>query len=140
MEYLRENKQRSAKTKLSFIDYLASIGFTDPSVSVVGMDDRVLAQPAVGNGVQLFAIPTKGVQGTLRVMVLLVDFFDRPGSLSTVYYEDLFFSKGVHPTGSMRDYYSEVSNGKVDVVGTVHGWFRMPRMYATYVNRESGMG
>ena len=39
MEYQRENKQRSAKTKLSFIDYLAYIGFTDPSVSVVGMDD-----------------------------------------------------------------------------------------------------
>jgi hypothetical protein len=71
MEYLRENKQRSAETKLSFIDYQASIGFTDPSVSVVGMDDRVLAEPAVGDGVQLLAIPKKGVQGTLRVMVLL---------------------------------------------------------------------
>lgn len=140
MEYQRENKQRSAKTKLSFIDYLAYIGFTDPSVSVVGMDDRVLAEPAVGNGVQLLAIPKKGVRGTLRVMVLLVDFPDRPGSLSPTHYEDLLFSKGVHPTGSMRDYYAEVSNGKVDVVGTVHGWFRMPRTYSTYVNGESGMG
>ncbi|MDB5792650.1 MAG: family metalloprotease protein [Massilia sp.] len=140
MEYLRENNRRSSKTKLSFIDYLAFIGFVDPSIRVVGMDDRVLAQPAVGGDVQLLAVPKKGVQGTLRVIVLLVDFPDRLGSLSPGHYEDMLFSKDVHPTGSMRDYYAEVSNGKVDVVGTVHGWFRMPRKYSTYVNGESGTG
>ena len=140
MEYLRANEQTSAKTKQSFIDYLVCIGFTDPSVSIVGMDDRVLAQPAVGQGVQFLAIPKKSVEGTLRVIVLLVDFADRPGGLSPAHYEDLLFSSGVHPTGSMRDYYAEVSNGKVDVVGTVHGWFRMPRTYSAYVNGESGMG
>jgi len=140
MEYLRDNEKGSAETNRSFIDYLTSIGFTDPSVSVVGMDDRVIAQPAAGNGVELLAIPKKGVRGILRVMVLLVDFPDREGSLSTAHYEDLLFSKGLHPTGSMRDYYAEVSNGAVDVVGSVHGWFRMQRTYSSYVNGESGMG
>lgn len=140
MEYLRDNKQRSAKTKQSFIDYLTWIGFADPSANVVGMDDRLLAQPDVGNGVQLLAIPKKVVQGTLRVIVLLVDFPDRKGSLTQAHYEDLLFSKGVHPTGSMRDYYAEVSNGRVDVIGSVHGWLRMPRMYSSYVNGESGTG
>ena len=140
MEYLRTNKKRSAKDKLSFNEHLASIGFTDPSANVPGMDDRVLAQPAPGGGAQLISIPNKVVQGTLRVKVLLVDFSDRPGTLTPDHFEDLLFSKGTHPTGSMRDYYAEVSNGKVDVIGSAHGWFRMPRKYSEYVNGESGMG
>ena len=69
----------------------------------------------------------------------MVDFSDRPGQQSVARYEDLLFSKGGHPTGSLRDYYAEVSNGKVDVVGSVHGWLRMPRKYTDYLGTDSGM-
>jgi immune inhibitor A len=39
----------------------------------------------------------------------------------------------------MRDFYNEVSLGKVDVNGSVHGWLRMPNPYSYYTNNESGM-
>ncbi|WP_454643451.1 M6 family metalloprotease domain-containing protein [Bradyrhizobium liaoningense] len=71
--------------------------------------------------------------------MLLVDFEDRPGTLDQAHYEDLLFSEGKYPTGSMRDFYREASHGKVDVTGTVHGWLRMPQPYAYYTNGQSGM-
>lgn len=134
MEY-----RRKAASGVTFAQYLESIGFVDPSVDTVGMDDRVLAKAAAtGSGVELISIPERKVQGVLKVMVLLVDFEDRPGSKEVGHYEDLLFSKDKHPTGSMRDYYAEVSRGKVDVVGSVHGWLRMPHPYSYYVNNASG--
>lgn len=64
--------------------------------------------------------------------MLLVDFRDQPGSLAPSHYESMLFSKGTFPTGSLRDYFAEVSLGKVDVTGTVHGWLRLPELYADY--------
>jgi immune inhibitor A len=132
--------RRHAKKGESFGKYLESIGFVDPSVEVNGMDDQVLAQPAADGGLELIAIPHTKVDGQLRVIVLLVDFDDRPGHTEVGHYEDLLFSRNTHPTGSMADFYAEVSNGKVDIVGSVHGWLRMPETYEYYVNNASGTG
>ena len=133
MEYRRSASYR----KLSFRKFLDQIGFTDPAADVVGMDDnaRFRAAPA---GPELIDVPAQPVTGTVRVKVLLVDFSDRAGALPTQHYEDLLFSKAVYPTGSMRDYYREVSLGKVEITGSVHGWLRMPQPYSYYTNGESG--
>jgi immune inhibitor A len=133
MDYRRSDRFK----KITFREYLAEIGFTDPSVGIVGMDDSAQFVPAPA-GPQLLAIPSQPVVGVVHVKVLLVDFSDRPGLLAKSHYEDLLFSQGVYPTGSMRDYYKEVSLGKVDVTGTVHGWLRMPNPYSYYTNNESG--
>ena len=125
MEYKRSRHYK----KKSFKDYLVSIDFVDPSIGMVGMDDSAQFVPAPG-GPKLLAIPSQPVVGKVNVMVLLVDFPDRSGVLARRHYEDLLFSQGTYPTGSLRDYYKEVSLGKVDVVGTVHGWLRMPRPYS----------
>jgi len=73
-------------------------------------------------------------------MVLLIDFPDRPATLADVHrsqrYVQLLFG---NQTGSMRDYYHEVSRDNVDVDGNVYGWIRMPRNYAEYTNGESGL-
>ena len=121
MEYRRSG----AYKKMSFRTYLESVGYTDPSKDVVGMDDRARFRPTAV-GLELIDVPAQPVTGSVRVKVLLVDFSDRTGSLSSQHYEDLLFSKDVYPTGSMRDFYKEVSLGKVDIIGSVHGWFRMP--------------
>ena len=133
MEYRRSAGYR----KISFRKFLEQIGFTDPAADVVGMDDnaRFRAAPA---GPELIDVPAQPVNGTVRVKVLLVDFSDRAGALPTQHYEDLLFSKAVYPTGSMRDYYKEVSLGKVEITGSVHGWLRMPQPYSYYTNGESG--
>ena len=113
------------------------VGYTDPSKDVVGMDDRARFRPTAV-GLELIDVPAQPVTGSVRVKVLLVDFSDRTGTLSSQHYEDLLFSKDVYPTGSMRDFYKEVSLGKVDIIGSVHGWFRMPNPYSYYTNGESG--
>ena len=121
MDYRRSGVYR----KISFRKYLESVGYTDPSKDVVGMDDRTCFR-ATAAGLELIEVPAQPVTGSVRVKVLLVDFSDRKGSLPSQHYEDLLFSRDVYPTGSMRDFYKEVSLGKVDITGSVHGWFRMP--------------
>ena len=134
--YMEYKRSADYKTK-SFAQYLASIGFTDPSVGMVGMDDEAQFVATPG-GPQRLAIPSQAVVGEIKVKVLLVEFPDRPGVLERSHYEDLLFSEGKYPTGSMRDYYKEASHGKVDVTGTVHGWLKMPQPYSYYTNGESG--
>jgi immune inhibitor A len=133
MEYRRS----SQFGQISFEKYLVSIGFVDPATTNLGMDDAAQLVPAPG-GPELITIPTQAVSGKVRVKVLLVDFPDRPGFLEPSHYEDLLFSQGIYPTGSMRDYYKEVSFGKVDIEGTVHGWLHMQQPYSYYTNNESG--
>jgi immune inhibitor A len=123
--------------KVSFRKYLEIIGFVDPAEDVVGMDDAARFRAAPG-GPELIDVPAQPVTGEVRVKVLLVDFPDRTGTLPATHYEDLLFSEASYPTGSLRDFYKEVSLGKVAITGSVHGWLRMPQPYSYYTNGESG--
>jgi immune inhibitor A len=82
--------------------------------------------------------------GEKRALVLLIDFKDNPASTSKSYYEKMLFSEGGYPTGSLRDYYWEVSYHKLTVNGDVslsdNGWHRAPEAYSYYVNGEYGLG
>jgi immune inhibitor A len=129
---------KKARLNISFKKYLESIGFVDPALTVVGMDDTAHHSTASAAGPELILVPSIKVSGELRVKVLLVDFSDKPGTLSKEHYENILFSKDTYPTGSMMDYYSEVSLGKVSLKGSVHGWLRMPQPYAYYTFNGSG--
>jgi len=135
-EYLRVGEPIG----LTFAQYLEIIGFTNPADDRHGMDDGVMLRTAPAAGLELISVPSRAVNGRLRVMVLLADFTDRVGTLPRDHYESLLFSKDTHPSGSLRDYYDEVSRARVDVVGEVHGWLRLPREYSYYVNGQSGTG
>lgn len=80
------------------------------------------------------------LSGTLRVIVVLVDFSDKKMNTSKSHYEDLFFSLGTVSTGSVREYYREVTHGLVDIQGEVVGPYRMPKKYSQYANGASGTG
>jgi len=80
------------------------------------------------------------LHGTLRVVVVLVDFDDRAMARPTSEFRDLFFSEGVLPDGSVREYLTEVSNGLVTLDGEVVGPYRMPRDLSAYANGASGTG
>lgn len=139
--YLEYQSGGLAET-MGFVQYLVSIGYVDPSVGRDGMDDgmRFEAKVTAAGGVKKFPIPKDKVRGAVRVIVLLVDFSDRPGTHAKAEYERLLFSQGELASGSMRDYYAEVTEGKVQIDGSVHGWLRLPHPYEYYVNGESGMG
>ena len=134
MEYLRVGKPQG----LNFFQYLNVIGYSNPAHNLQGMDDAA-DWGETEDGLALLNIPNIPLKGDLFVKVLLVDFIDRPGYFPREHYEDLLFSQGTHPTGSMFDYFQEVSSGKVAVQGTVHGWLRMPQAYSYYTNKESGL-
>ncbi|HEX6664976.1 MAG TPA: M6 family metalloprotease domain-containing protein [Solirubrobacterales bacterium] len=80
------------------------------------------------------------LRGALRVIVILVDFSDKKISASKAHFEELFFSQGKMATGSVRDYYKEVSNGLIDIQGEVVGPYRLPKKLSEYANGASGMG
>jgi M6 family metalloprotease-like protein len=113
--------------------------------------DRFRAKTALG---------TEAVD-TIRVCVLLVDFPDfayndgsypiPTGGTLTCYaagtqakFDSLLFSvRGqdavYNPTGSMTDYYMEVSYGQYFIQGDVHGWFTVPHNYSYYVGDDDGL-
>lgn len=134
MDFLRVGKSQN----LTFRQYLEAIGYVNHAQNIKGMDDGYILNR---NGeLELIPIPPHPVIGKLHVKVLLIDFEDRKGYLPRQHYENLLFSENSYPTGSMRDYYEEVSHGKVEITGRIHGWFRMPEPYSFYTNYESGLG
>jgi len=86
------------------------------------------------------AVRGRPTTGTLRLLVLLVDFSDNQGSRSQQDFKDMLFSRAAYPTGSMRDYYKENSYSQLDIDGDVIGWIRLPQTYSYYVNGSNGMG
>jgi immune inhibitor A len=79
---------------------------------------------------------------TVRVLVLLVDFPGKPGTLGdTAKFDSVLFSEGrKNPTGSLTEYYLENSYGTFYVIGDVYGWFTMPYYYTYYSTPDHGLG
>ena len=80
------------------------------------------------------------LRGTVRVIVVLVQFSDRAMNETRQHFEDLFFSIGTIATGSVREYFREVTNNLIDVVGEVAGPFTMPLPLSDYAHGDSGTG
>ncbi|HEY4288025.1 MAG TPA: M6 family metalloprotease domain-containing protein [Puia sp.] len=92
------------------------------------------------SAVRSHSVNRSPLKGTLRVIVVLAEFSDKKLSFDQQHYEDLFFSTGKIPTGSVKEYYKEVTNGLVDIEGEVAGPFIMPQKLTWYANGNSGMG
>lgn len=82
------------------------------------------------------------LRGPVRVVVVLVDFPDQSMAKGHTrkHFQDLFFSTGVIPTGSVKEFYTEVTRGQIDITGEVVGPYRLPRKLSEYANGKSGMG
>ncbi|MFX0062105.1 MAG: M6 family metalloprotease domain-containing protein [Candidatus Hermodarchaeota archaeon] len=135
----REYRELKKYEEMTFREYLEQKGYTNPAGNIEGMDDdSSITRRRIGP--RRISIPSRPITGDLPMKVLLIDFDDRPGSLNKEHYEELLFSKGVHSTGSLYDYYYEVSLHKVKIQGSVDGWLRMPQNYSYYVDNKSGSG
>lgn len=80
------------------------------------------------------------LRGTLRVVVVLAQFSDRAMAQTNQHFQDLFFSTGVLPNGSVREYYRDVTNNLIDIVGDVLGPYTLPLTLAQYAHGDSGTG
>jgi len=100
---------------------------------------RFLADPvwARAQGIDTPRGKPKSLTGTLNALAVVVQFSDHPGTVAASFFDSLIFAAPVSGRGSVRDYFSEVSYGQVDIV-TVNlpsslGWRMAPQTYAYYV-------
>lgn len=77
--------------------------------------------------------------GVFKALCLLVDFSDEVSQVSAYKFDSLIFADR---SGTVHDYYSEVSYGQLDIVAVVLpssiGWLRAPQSYAYYVDDNYG--
>jgi immune inhibitor A len=111
-----------------------------------GFDDGTIFPPnAFPLGTSLRAIRSAAadrapLRGNINIVVILVDFSDRPMTKPVSHFQDLFFSRGKLPNGSVADYFDEVSNQAVQITGKIAGPFRLPRTISAYAHGEAGTG
>jgi immune inhibitor A len=112
----------------------------------LGFDDGVIIPPEefpLGTPVSVIsraAADRAPLRGTVRVIVVLVQFSDKAMGNDANHFRDLFFSTGVLPHGSVKEYYNEVTNGLVSLSGDVVGPYQMPQTLAWYANNNYGIG
>jgi immune inhibitor A len=112
----------------------------------LGFDDGVIIPPEefpLGTSLETIrsaAADRAPLRGTVRVIVILVQFSDRPMGNTTAHFRDLFFSTGVLPHGSVKEYYTEVTNGLITLAGDVVGPYQLPQTLAWYANNNYGIG
>lgn len=112
----------------------------------LGFDDGVIIPPEefpAGTPASLIrqaAADRAPLRGSVRVIVVLVDFSDATMAATADHFRELFFSLGVLPHGSVKEYYRDVTNNLIDLTGEVVGPFRMPQTLAWYANGNFGIG
>lgn len=84
------------------------------------------------------------VLGTRKAIVILVEFTDNRADIiqhpRSAYETLLFDSTGAVPTGSMHEYYQEVSYGQFFIIGEVTVWLELPQTNEYYAGDEYGSG
>ncbi len=79
------------------------------------------------------------VADTILALTLLGQY-----SNSSPIYSDQDFQKklfdGPNPTGTMTDYYKEISYNQTYVTGNCKGWYQVPGTQSSYVGSNSGLG
>jgi immune inhibitor A len=111
-----------------------------------GFNDGVILPPsrfspdARSMDVRRAAAQRAPLRGKVRVVVVLAEFSDRPLGQPAGHYEELFFSTSAIATGSVAEYYREVSGGLIDIVGEVVGPYTMPKPLSWYANDNYGIG
>ena len=124
--------------------------FVGPRLRVVerqppGFNDGTILPPTefpagtAESTVRTAALRRAPLRGTVRVLVVLVDFSDKRMKRTTAArMEELFFSTGELEHGSVREYFTDVSRRKIRIDGEVVGPYTMPRPLSEYVGSENG--
>ena len=74
----------------------------------------------------------------VSVPLLLGRYSDAANSFSRSDFHNQIFAN--NPTGTMIDYYREVSNGQFELSGGTFGWYALPETQDFYVGGKSGLG
>jgi immune inhibitor A len=141
-EIKRELDQATKRNpSINKIDFLKSLGI-EPGYNPLGRDDpaRPKTEALMEGRIEMERVhlPSFKPVGDINALVVLIDFDDNVHAVAPDHYSEMLFSKDTFLTGSLRDYYQTVSNKKVNIIGQVSGWHRMPENYTFYVGNDSG--
>ncbi|UCE19154.1 MAG: M6 family metalloprotease domain-containing protein [Gemmatimonadota bacterium] len=76
-----------------------------------------------------------------KALVILIQTPDVSGTHSRESFHNMLFTTGSYPTGSLNDYFAEVSYGTFGLTGEVGGWYTAANNYAHYTGGGNyGMG
>ena len=109
----------------------------------LGFDDGMIIPPdQLPDGTPFAAVRATAAEraplrGSVRVVVVLVQFSDRAMGQTAAHFNDLFFSTGVLPHGSVKEYFREATGSLVEIVGEVVGPFTLPNTLAFYARRRA---
>lgn len=117
-----------AKGGLSLNAYKTFNDILDAKQSAV---EEVSRSPE-SNSISSELLTSKSITEKRNVLVLLVEFNDKPSESSREKFEEKLFSTGNNPPMSVREYYKEVSSGNFDIDGEVHGWYMAEHDYCYY--------
>jgi len=73
---------------------------------------------------------------TVKVLAILVEWSDRPATWSRETIDSMLFSEGVYPSGSLADYFDEVSYSQIAIDGQTLEWYNAGT-YSTGFDFES---
>jgi M6 family metalloprotease-like protein len=81
-------------------------------------------------------------QGTVVMPVLLIEFPDYKHTIASTVITGAYFGQGnadYFPYESLREYYKRSSYGKLDIQGTVYGWYTAENPRDWYTNDAEGL-
>jgi len=129
--------------------HMVSAQDAGPRPTVHGLPEcpetRALFESLAATAEQL-AVSQNILQGTVEIPFVLVDFPNLPMTRSKADFEQLFNTLNLTETpdgavhGSLRDYFREVSFGKLDLIVNVYGPFTMPNPSSYYAWVPPNMG
>lgn len=80
--------------------------------------------------------PLLRTTGSIRLLVILAEFSDLPARIAPSRFQDLLFG----PERSVRDWYDEVSGGRLELTGEIRGWVTLPGRQVDYSDGDRGTG
>ncbi len=99
--------------------------------------DEVMAPPPEWVNVPL-AVPAAGHIGNYNLLLIVIGFSDLANTHSRASFDSMAFNGW--PTGTIDDYYTEVSYGNLTLSGQALGWYTGSQTRAYYGNGQKGWG
>lgn len=139
MEYKKQKKKNKSLSPLEFLIYE---GYYRPTVP--GLDDSARLDPErpIPKGVEAINLPSFKPRGDVNALFILADFSDKPHRVLKDTFQKILFSRNntSYNNKSLTEYYEEVSGGRVNVIGDVVDWIRLPKTYSFYAGSRDGLG
>lgn len=113
----------------------------DPLTGLSRLTGRSILQLARPEGLnQPGPFKAQLVTGTNNILLILIDYSDLPATQTATSFTDM--ANGPWATGSLNDYYEEVSYNQFGVNGLAMGWYRAANNHTYYANNDgiSGTG